>query len=31
VKTVKFPRARSMQKLGVRTAAELFRRGLGGA
>jgi FixJ family two-component response regulator len=30
VKTVEFHRARIMQKLGVRTAAELFRRCLGG-
>jgi FixJ family two-component response regulator len=29
VKTVEFHRARIMQKLGVRTAAELFRRCLG--
>ena len=31
VKTVEFHRARIMQKLGVRTAAELFRRCLGAA
>ena len=31
VKTVEFHRARIMQKLGVRTAAELFRRCLGGS
>jgi FixJ family two-component response regulator len=31
VKTVEFHRARIMQKLGVRTAAELFRRCLGSA
>jgi two-component system response regulator DctR len=31
VKTVEFHRARIMQKLGVKTAAELFRRCLGGA
>ena len=30
VKTVEFHRARIMQKLGVKTAAELFRRCLGG-
>jgi DNA-binding NarL/FixJ family response regulator len=29
LKTVEFHRARIMQKLGVRTAAELFRRCLG--
>ena len=29
LKTVEFHRARIMQKFGVRTAAELFRRGLG--
>ena len=29
VKTVEFHRARIMHKLGVRTAAELFRRCLG--
>jgi RNA polymerase sigma factor (sigma-70 family) len=31
VKTVEFHRARIMQKLGVKTAAELFRRCLGAA
>jgi DNA-binding CsgD family transcriptional regulator len=31
VKTVEFHRERIMQKLGVKTAAELFRRCLGAA